>query len=258
MRMSENPKYPFHPKEVLILNHSESIQFPPLLKGELHFWTLPLHPEKDPVERMRMFLSPEEQKKASFFKFEPIQQNYIVTQAVLRLLLSAYLSIRPEEVTLGAQKKGKPYLISERCIYFNLSHSHELCVYAFSPDGEVGIDVEKIRDLPDIEQLIEKNLTPGERRYFSRDREQRLTRFFQFWTFKESYLKAIGEGMRLTPDKLEFSLEDGIIRLRSVNFGFEAADWLFKGFTREDSYTGTLTYTGGKSVIREIHVGFRE
>ncbi len=256
--MSENLKYPFHPGDVLILNRSETGQFPGLLHREIHLWTLSLAPAKDPVERLQLFLAPEERRKASFFKFEAIRQNYIVTQAVLRLLLSFYLNTRPEDVKLGSHKKGKPFLINERSIYFNLSHSHELCVYAFSPDGEVGIDIEKIRELPDIDLLIEKNLTPGEKKYFTGNPETRKTRFFQFWTYKESYLKAIGEGMRLTPENLEFSLEDGTIALKSVNYGFESADWLFKGFSRSGNFTGTLTYTGRDSVIREMSIDLRE
>ena len=258
LRMSENLKYPFHPGDVLILDRSENAQFPMLVPGEVHLWTLRMDLEKDPVDRLLMFLAPEEKRKASFFKFEAVRQNYIVTQAVLRLLLSSYLNIRPGEVKLGAHKKGKPFLINEKPIYFNLSHSHEMCVYAFSPDGEVGIDIEKIRDLPDIDQLIEKNLTPGEKKYFTGNPEMRKNRFFQFWTYKESYLKAIGEGMRLTPENLEFSSEDGTITLRSVNYGFETAEWIFKGFSRTGNFTGTLTYTGRKSVIREMSIELRQ
>ena len=57
--------------------------------------------------------------------------------------------------------------------------------------------------------------------------------------------------MRLTPENLEFSLYDRNIRLRSVKYGFEATDWQFKGFTRKGNYTGTLTYKGRDTVIRD-------
>ena len=154
---------------------------------------------------------------------------------------------------LIASKKGKPFLINELSLFFNNSNSHEICVYAFSRDAEVGIDIEKIRELPDIDQLIEKNLTSREKAYFLKNSDHKLSLFFQFWTFKESYLKAIGEGMRLTPENLEFSLDDGNITLRSVKYGFEATDWQFLGFTREGGYTGTLTYQTRDTVIREMN-----
>jgi 4'-phosphopantetheinyl transferase len=116
----------------------------------------------------------------------------------------------------------------------------------------VGIDIEKIRDLTDIDQLIEKNLTRRERSYLIKDPAHKLNWFFRFWTFKESYLKAIGEGMRLTPENLEFSLEDRTIRLRSVNYGFDGTEWQFLEFSRAGNYTGALTYTGKGILIKEM------
>lgn len=235
---------------------SEKSKYP--LKGDIHLWTISLDASKDQIERLRSVLSPEEIKKASYYKFELIQHNYIVTQAVLRMLLSAYLDIRPEDVKLGVHKKGKPYIINDASLFFNISNSHDICVYAFSRKAEMGIDIEKIRDLPDIDLLIEKNLTPREKKYFRKDPDNKLTRFFQFWTFKESYLKAIGEGMRLTPENLEFSLEDGTIKLQSANYGFDTAGWQFKGFTRDGNYTGALAYTGKDTVIKEMSFDFKK
>ncbi|MFO7668902.1 MAG: 4'-phosphopantetheinyl transferase superfamily protein [Bacteroidales bacterium] len=202
---------------------------------------------------LRSVLSPEERRRASFYKFEHKQHNYIITQAVLRVLISAYLDIEPADVILVASKKGKPFLINEPSLFFNNSNSHEICVYAFSRDDEVGIDIEKIRVLPDIDQLIEKNLTSREKSYLLKNPDQKLSLFFQFWTFKESYLKAIGEGMRLTPENLEFSLDRGNISLRSVKFGFEETLWQFKSFTRKGNYTGALAYKGNETLIRDMN-----
>lgn len=252
--MSEKSKYPDCLRDVLILSQPETAQFPCLSKGDIHIWTISLDTSKDQVEPLRSILSYEERTKASYYKYESVQHSYVVTQAILKLLLSAYLEIEPADIKMGVHNKGKPYLMNDTSLFFNTSNSHELRVYAFSRDAEVGIDIEKIRDLPDIDQLIDKNLTSREKEYFLKDPDNKLFRFFQFWTFKESYLKAIGEGMRLTPENLEFSLEDGTIRLRSANYGFDTTDWQFKGFTREGNYTGALTYTGKETVIREMSI----
>jgi 4'-phosphopantetheinyl transferase len=250
--MYKEAAFPESLKDVIIQNHPDMVKFPQLLKGEIHLWTASLNPAPETIERLRSVLSPEESKKASYFKFVRQQHGYIISQAVLRILISAYLDTEPAEVILVASKKGKPFLINEPSLFFNISNSHEICVYAFSWDSEVGVDIEKIRELPDLDQLIEKNLTAGEKAYFLKNPDRKLSLFFQFWTFKESYLKAIGEGMRLTPENLEFSLDDGNIRLRSVKYGFEDTDWQFKGFTREGNYTGTLTYQRKDTVIREM------
>lgn len=235
----------------------ETVHVPPLIKGDIHLWTISIDTSENQIEGLRSVLSPGEKKKASYYKFEPIQHNYIVSQAVLRILLSSYLDVKPVDIKLGVHKKGKPFLVNDVSLFFNISNSHGICVYAFTRNAEIGIDIEKIRDLPDINQLIDKNLTTREKKYFQKDPDNKLSRFFQFWTIKESYLKAIGEGMRLTPENLEFSLDNGAIRLQSVNYGFDAADWQFKGFTREGNYMGALTYKGKDTVIREMSLALK-
>jgi len=197
--MYNEAEFPESLKDVILQGQPDRAIFPQLLKGEVHLWTASLVPSTETIERLRSVLSPEEKKRASFYKYESKQHGYIITQAVLRVLISAYLNIEPADVILVASKKGKPFLINEPSLFFNISNSHEICVYAFSRDAEVGIDIEKIRELPDIDQLIEKNLTSREKSYFLKNPDHKLSLFFQFWTFKESYLKAIGEGMRLTP-----------------------------------------------------------
>ncbi len=235
-------------------NLSDTANVPHLLPGEIHLWTASKVALKDHIGRLQSVLSPEEKKKAAYYKFEPVQKSYIISQAVLRLLLAGYLNGYPSDVKIGVHNKGKPFLMNDTSLNFNISNSYDICVFAFSRDGEVGIDLEKIRELPDIDQLIEKNLTSREKAYVLKDPDQKLSRFFQFWTFKESYLKAIGEGMRLTPENLDFALEDGTISLRSVRLGVDASDWLFKGFTRDGNYTGTLTYKKKETVIREMNL----
>ena len=252
--MAEQSGYPDYLKDVFLLDQLETSHLPYPLKGEIHLWTASLDVPADQVERLQSVLSAEEKERVSYFKFESTQHSYIVTQAVLRILLSSYLEINPSDVKTGARQKGKPYLMNDPSLCFNLSNSHDLCVYVFSYDAEVGIDIEKIRDLPDIDQLIEKNLTSREKEYFLQDPDDRLSRFFQFWTFKEAYLKAIGEGMRLTPENLEFSLENGIIKLRSVKYGFDAIHWKFMGFSREENYIGTLAHSHKNPVIREMSI----
>lgn len=253
MQMYDEVDIPEILKDVLILGSSGKTTFPQLLNGEIHVWTASLIPSMEKIERLRSFLSPEEQRKSSYYKYEREQHANIITQAVLRILISVYEDIDPADVKLLATKKGKPFLRNNSSLFFNISNSHEVCVYAFSRDAELGIDIEKIRDLPDIDQLIEKNLTYREKSYLQKNPDQKLSLFFRFWTFKESYLKAIGEGMRLTPENLEFTLDDESIRLRSVAYGFEATDWQFKGFSRAGNYTGTLTYQNKDTVIREMN-----
>ena len=161
----------------------------------------------------KSILDSETVQKARWFKFEGDQNKYIICQGILRLLLADYLKIKTSEIIISSQKKGKPFVANDNPVFFNMSDSGSVCVYAFSKFCELGIDIEKKRNLPDLEELIKKNLTKKEIEYINKKPAEKTNNFFRFWTIKEAYLKAIGEGMRLTPDKLEFNIDGSKIKL---------------------------------------------
>jgi phosphopantetheinyl transferase len=100
--------------------------------------------------------------------------------------------------------------------------------------------------------LIEKNFSKKESEYINKNSGERLQRFFKFWTVKEAYLKAIGEGMRLTPDNIEFSVENGVYNLISVKGFFEQDEWITGNIFPHNQFMGTLTYLGTKTHISEM------
>lgn len=223
--------------------------FPLLSSGQLYVWSVNTNPTAELLERCKAALSEHELTRIPFFKFEQVQQNYIISQGVLRLLLGAYLGMNANKLKIGRQAKGKPISLDDPDIHFNISNSGKMAVYAFSRDSEVGIDLEHIRQIPDLDEMITKNFSTNERKYINASEKDRNSRFFRFWTIKESYLKAIGEGMRLAPDNLEFSIEkDGITHL-STRGVFELEDWIFKEFSPATDYVGTLTFMQKNSSI---------
>lgn len=236
-------------KEVLSLGN---VEFPLLPLGELHLWKVSTRTTPSVYEEYKRLLTEKELTKIQFFEFQQARETYVVSQAVLRRILSGYLGIAPSELKLGQRTKGKPYSIDDSSLYFNMSHSGELAVIAFSRDSEVGIDIEQIRSLPDLDEMISRNFTAGEIKFINSRSEEKKHRFFRFWTVKESYLKAIGEGMRLTPDSVEFSIEHDHIRQLSVKGIFEMEDWNFKEFTTAEDYVGTVTYSQDKTIIKQM------
>ena len=212
-----------------------------LNSGDIHVWSVALDAKKDFFEKCLMSLSEQERKRIPFFKFEKVQNSYIISQGTLRLFLSSYLNQAPQTIHIGRHNKGKPFPTDFPELRFNMSNSGNKVVYVFSGDEEVGIDLEKLRDMPDLEELIAKNFSFNEQNYINKTQDNRQQRFFKFWTIKEAYLKAIGEGMRLPPHNLEFSVENGLYKLRSVNGVFEQEDWLFTDIPEKD-YVGTLVY----------------
>ncbi|MCD4734424.1 MAG: 4'-phosphopantetheinyl transferase superfamily protein [Bacteroidales bacterium] len=210
--------------------------------GEIHLWNASLDSDKNLKNKCLASLTDQERERIPFFKFEKVRNNFIISQGVLRLLLSDYLNIPPEKIRIERHKKGKPYLADYPSLRFNISNSGKRVVFAFSIDEEIGIDLEYIRKLSDLDELIMKNFTPDERAYIEKTATDKQYRFFKFWTVKEAYLKAIGEGMRLTPDNLEFSVENGKYKLQTISGVFEHEDRIFEDFSPESDYVGTLTF----------------
>jgi 4'-phosphopantetheinyl transferase len=237
------------------------LNFPPLQKNELHVWSVSLEPGEEFIEKCKSVLSEGEKSRIDWFSFLQVQNNYIISQGVLRLILAGYLNIEPSQVQLSKHAKGKPFVLNDASLFFNLSNSGKKAVFAFSRNTEVGIDLEMIRTLPDLEELIQKNFSPQERYFIMKNADEKLKRFFLFWTIKESYLKAIGEGMRLTPDNLEFTIENDEIKFLGAKGFDDPQEWIFKKFnlcerhpSGEDNYTGTIVYQGDNTIMRNLSV----
>ena len=230
-------------------------EFPVLSHGELHIWHISTRITSSEFIYHKNTLSKNESANVSFFEFDKARDAYVVGQSSLRKLLSGYLGIPAELVKLGRSRKGKPYSMDDPQLYFNMSNSGSLVTIAFSFDGEIGVDIEQIRPLSDLDDLITKNFTSSEIKFIHSKPEERIRRFFRFWTIKESYLKALGEGMRLPPDHLEFSIENDRIHLLSVKGIFDQGDWNFEEFSIPPDYVGTISYSRDNTVIK--HMGFK-
>ena len=179
-------------------------------KGHVHLWraTLDL-----PIRDVRFYagaLSDDERMKAGRFRFDRDRNRYTVSFGILKSILGLYIGVEPGAVRISYGNRGKPKLSSENGksnIHFNLSHSEELAIYVFALDYEVGVDMERIRDFPEMERIVEDYFSPPEKNYYkalpkSKGREV----FFRLWTRKEAYIKAIGEGLYHPLNRFEVSL----------------------------------------------------
>ncbi|HWY12932.1 MAG TPA: 4'-phosphopantetheinyl transferase superfamily protein [Bacteroidia bacterium] len=228
--------------------------FPTIEKNELYIWTVSLEQGEEFIEKCKSILNEVERSRIDWFSFPQVQNNYVISQGVLRAILAGYLNIEPNQIQLSKHAKGKPFVTNDTSLFFNLSNSGKKAVFSFSRNTEVGIDLEMIRTLPDLEELIQKNFTQKETEYIRKIEAEKLKRFFLFWTIKESYLKAIGEGMRLTPDNLEFIIESDDIKFLGAKGFDDPISWIFKKFYLEDNYVGTLVYQGESTIMRNLSV----
>jgi 4'-phosphopantetheinyl transferase len=224
------------------INDENGLSFDP---GEIQIWSISLDCDVNFREACLNALGEKGRERIDFFKFKQVQESYVISQGGLRLLLAHYLNIPADTIQLGKLNKGKPYSIDNPKLRFNMSNSGRRVVYAFSMDEEIGIDIERLRELTDLDELIEKNYNTYERDYINKLPERRQYRFFKFWTIKEAYLKAIGVGMQIPPDNLEFSIQNGNYKLQSIKgvaVDIDQDEWIFNHFTLDnEKYVGTVT-----------------
>jgi 4'-phosphopantetheinyl transferase len=168
---------------------------------EIHVWHLNLGVM--PVNRDAFWkaLAPAERDRCSQFRSDIHKQRFIAAQGALRCLLSCYLGIAPHTVQFERNQHGKPRLAGtepDRGLVFNLSHSGDQALVAVGVDMPLGVDLEIRRPLTHIEGLVERCFAPSERnRWCSLPPSHRLAAFFNVWTCKEAFIKAVGRGLGL-------------------------------------------------------------
>jgi 4'-phosphopantetheinyl transferase len=148
-------------------------------------------------------LSSGERERAARFVFDHHRARYVAAHSALRRLISAYAGLPPTAIDFDEGPFGKPRLKNAVCS-FNLSHSDDIAAIALAPDGEVGVDVEVLRPMPDAMDLAATLYTVRERaELVAAGALERDLTFLSCWTRKEACLKAIGAGLQIPPQSFE-------------------------------------------------------
>jgi len=128
----------------------------------------------------------EEAARASRLATPVLRRRYLRAHAALRSILGSVTSA-PLEFAL--REKGKPYLSSAPQVRFNLAHSRGMALVAVALDLEVGVDIERVRPLPEFEAIAQRYFPAG----YTQPTGERD--FFRHWTRFEALLKAHGAGL---------------------------------------------------------------
>jgi 4'-phosphopantetheinyl transferase len=226
-------------------------QPPPLTTEEVHVWRIALEVHDLLLARLREYLADDERQRADRFHFEKDRRHFIAARGALRVLLSGYLACRPEEVRFAYSHYGKPRLAHEdngTDLRFNLTHSHGLALLATTRGQDIGIDVERLRDMErDGEPLADRFFSPREAATLrSLPPELRREAFFHCWTRKEAYIKANGKGLSLPLDQFDVTLRPGepAALLATQHDPDEARRWSMHSLSVGEGYVGALAVEG--------------
>jgi len=223
---------------------------PTLAADEVHVWRIALNRPPRDVQEIQNLLASEEISRADRFHFEKDRQRFVVVRGLLRVILGRYLGLRPGQLHFIYSDYGKPALApapATRGISFNLSHAHELALVAVTRDRQLGIDLEHIRPIPELEQIAERIFSPQEREMFGALAEtEKPEVFFQYWTCKEAYIKARGEGLSLSLDQFQVVpvLGEAAPMLGVKGDPQEASRWSLRELVPAPGYLAALAVEG--------------
>ncbi len=215
-------------------------------KGAVHIWRANLDLPTHDFRHLEEKLSIDEKIRAERLRFERDRNRFIVSSGILRTILGYYLDAEPDEIRLRYENRGKPRLgdaFHHTGIHFNLSHSEGLALYIFTRDHEAGIDIERIRDIPEMDKIVEQFFSKRERDVFRKLPErQKRKAFFNGWTCKEAFIKATGDGLSHPLDKFDVSLVPGEpAKLLSIEGDSrEASQWSIQHLKLAPNYVGAL------------------
>ena len=224
-----------------------------LATGEVHVWRVGLEQPEQLLEKFRGTLEEHEHDRASRFHFEKHRRHFIASRGVLRQLLSEYLDTKPEALRFAYGAYGKPSLSGEyehSRLRFNMSHSHEVALFAFSEDRELGVDVEHIRVDFASDEIARRFFSPREVEMFNALPERhQVTGFFKCWTRKEAFIKAIGLGLSQPLDQFDVTLVPEEPAALLWVSGDDASRWSLYDLEVGGDYAGALAVEGQVSKL---------
>jgi 4'-phosphopantetheinyl transferase len=212
----------------------------------VHVWVAPLSADPEHVAALHELLSPDERQRAARFVADDRREEFVVARGTLRRLLALYLGADPAALAFVSDGNGKPAL-SGRELFFNVSHSHGLAVYALTRLGEVGIDVEQVRPRASLLDMADRFFAPAEAAAIRRlPPERREEAFFHVWTRKEAFIKATAQGLSYGLDRFEVSVPpDDPARIRLIEGDPEtAAAWSMVSLLPAEGYVAALALAG--------------
>ena len=211
------------------------------------------------TERLIRYLCASERERADRFHFQADYDRYVVARAALRSQLGAFLDCDPGSLSFQYTRYGKPF-IANRGIEFNLSHSGDWVLLAFTRIADIGVDIERIRPMHDMRDVARENFAANEFDMWEATSEQdRTPAFYRCWTRKESFIKAIGEGLSCPLDSFQvtFGLNQPA-RLTSVDGNpAPATEWWMADLPGFTGYAAAVTARAANSaqvrlVVQEI------
>ncbi len=206
---------------------------------DLYIWLIDLDTMND-INPYREALNQQEKERAQRFYFEKDRRAFTVCRGFVKKRLAEIGRVEPCAIKFNTSEKGKPFLPGSD-IFFNVSHTAGKALTAITRLAPVGVDIERYR--PDMAEskIAERFFSQQEVRDFNNLPDSLKTvGFFNAWTRKEAFIKAIGLGLSMPLNAFDVTLHpDEAVRLKAVRHkNYRAEEWLLQALPLKAPYAG--------------------
>jgi 4'-phosphopantetheinyl transferase len=216
----------------------------------VHVWAARLDRHPAEYDQFWALLAADEQARAKRFYFERDRRHYVAARGLLRTFIAHYLGGAAAAVAFAYGPQGKPQLADTMGFphfSFNVSHAAGAALFAFGWGRQLGVDVEAVRLLDDTDDVAKRFFSDKENAaYATVPPEQKGQAFFNCWTRKEAFIKAIGEGLSHPLKTFDVSLRPGEpARLLRIDGSETAASrWQMMSLEPFPGYVGAVLAEG--------------
>lgn len=219
---------------------------PTLGENEVHLWSAVLEASVERLAAYQLLLSDDERERAARFRFDRDRDRYVVGRALLRILLGRYAGDDPASLRFDYGEQGKPTFRGAADVHFNVAHAGPVAVYGVTRLGPLGVDVERVEVMGDADAVAESHFSAEEQRTLRAiptiPDELRTRAFFECWTRKEAFIKALGGGLSIPLASFAVDFRPGAApALRWVLGDPDAPSrWTLAAFAPADEHVGAM------------------
>jgi 4'-phosphopantetheinyl transferase len=190
-------------------------------EARVHSWCISLDVGPEAYARLHAILADDERDRSTRLRFERDRRRFVIARGTLRDLLGRQLGADPRELRFVYNAFGKPELSPDfgSRLRFNVSHSADRALIAITTDRNVGVDLECIRADFDYTEISRSCFSAEELDHLNAAPSPET--FFRYWTRREAYVKARGEGLPEGPVEID-------------------GDWSFYTLQPAPGYLGTV------------------
>lgn len=220
---------------------------------EVHIWRADLDIGESFQSSFLKLLSSDEKYRANKFRFNEDSRRFITARGILRLLLGKYLEINPAEITFHYGEFGKPNIENHNSLQFNISHSQNVALFALTKERNIGVDVEFVNPNIEAQEIAARFFANNEvKNLLALPEKDQILGFFNCWTRKEAFIKAVGEGLSFPLDKFEVSLEPTKpAKLLATHWKSEEVfKWSIYALPPEPNFVGSVVIEGFVDKLR--------